>query len=165
MAFGYHRNEILKYFQRVPRVPYFLASASLFFWLLHLYGTEVRILAQMYPGIDITSIVFDLFNKSTVAPGRILATIIVFQFVYLVLTYLWKPLWGGLGWFFGPLGQNSLYSYTMHVVIIGLFYVVLPYLPGQITEQGTINTALQLGVLVLLWILIRQHFAFDIVPR
>jgi hypothetical protein len=109
--------------------------------------------------------VSNLFNKSAVAPGRILATIIVFQFIYLVLTYLWKPLWSGIGWFFAPLGQNSLYSYTMHVVIIGLFYVVLPYLPGQITEQGTINTALQLGVLVLLWILIRQHFAFEIVPR
>jgi hypothetical protein len=25
MAFGFHRNEILKHFQRVPRVPYFLA--------------------------------------------------------------------------------------------------------------------------------------------
>jgi len=119
----------------------------------------------MYPGIDIARIVAELFNKSTVAPGRILATIIVFQFVYLVLTYTWKPVWSGIGWFFGPLGQNSLYSYTMHVVIIGLFYVVLPYLPGHITEQGTINTALQLGVLFLLWILIRQNFAFDLVPR
>jgi len=165
MAFGFHRPEIIQRFQRVPRVPYFVASVLLFFWLLHLYSTEIRVLAQMYPGIDIATLVADLFSKSTVAPGRILATIVVFQFVYLVLTYFWRPLWAGLGWFFAPLGQNSLYSYTMHVVIIGLFYVVLPYLPGHITEQGTLNTALQLGVLFLLWILIRQHFAFEIVPR
>ena len=165
MAFGYHRDTIIKRFQRVPRVPYFIVSVLLFFWLLHLYSTEVKVLAQIYPGIDIPYIVSELFNKGTVAPGRILATIIVFQFVYLMLTYLWKPIWGAIGWFFAPLGQNSLYSYTMHVVIIGLFYVLLPYLPGNITEQGTINTALQLGVLVLLWVLIRQNFAFEIVPR
>jgi VIT1/CCC1 family predicted Fe2+/Mn2+ transporter len=64
-----------------------------------------------------------------------------------------------------PLGQNSLYSYTMHVVIIGAFYIILPYLPGHITERGLINTSLQLGVLLLLWWMIRRQFAFDIVPR
>jgi hypothetical protein len=82
----------------------------------------------------------------------------------LLCTFFWKPIWAIVGWFFLPLGQNSLYSYTMHVVIVGLFYVALPYLPG-IQEMGTLNTALQLGVLFLLWWLIRRQFAFDIVPR
>ena len=53
----------------------------------------------------------------------------------------------------------------MHVVIIGAFYMILPYLPGHITERGLINTSLQLGVLLLLWWMIRRQFAFDIVPR
>jgi len=111
------------------------------------------------------SIVRELFAKSTVAPGRILATAIVLQFAYLVLTYFWKPFWIALGWFFLPLGQNSLYSYTMHVVIIGGFYAVLPYLPVNVQAMGTLNTALQLGVLFLLWWFIRRQFAFDLVPR
>jgi hypothetical protein len=165
MAFGYHRDEILKQFRYVPRLAYFLFSALLFLWLLHLYSTEVKVLTRIYPWLDIQSIVAGLFDKSTVAPGRILATVIVFQFGYLVLTYFWKPIWSALGWFFGPLGQNSLYSYTMHVVIIGLFYVALPYLPGRITEHGVINTTLQVGVLFLLWLMIRKHFVFEIVPR
>lgn len=165
MAFGYHRQDLTRRFSTVPQWSYFLFAALLFVWLLHLYSTEARILERMYPGIDVQAIVDPLFNKSTVAPGRILATVIVFQFAYLVLTLFWKPIWSALGWFFTPLGQNALYSYTMHVVIIGGFYVVLPYLPIRVQEMGTLNTGLQLGVLFFLWWLIRRQFAFDIVPR
>ena len=164
MAFGYHRSAIYARLSTVPKWPYFLFSTMLFVWLLHLYTTEVKVLARLYPGIDMAAVVHELFNKSTVAPGRILATVITFQFAYLLCTFFWKPIWAVVGWFFLPLGQNSLYSYTMHVVIIGLFYVALPYLPG-IQEMGTLNTALQLGVLFFLWWLIRRQFAFDIVPR
>jgi hypothetical protein len=164
IAFGYHRQTIYARLSAVPKWPYFLFSTMLFVWLLHLYSSEAKVLARLYPGVDMPTFVHELFNKSTVAPGRILATFIVFQFAYLLCTFFWKPIWGLIGWFFLPLGQNSLYSYTMHVVIIGLFYVALPYLPG-IQEMGTLNTGLQLGVLFLLWWLIRRQFAFDIVPR
>jgi hypothetical protein len=165
MAVGYHREALWSKFTRLPQLLYFLTSTLLFVWLIHLYSTEIKVLARVYPGFDMQTIVTELFNKSTVAPGRILATVIVFQFGYLLLTYFWKPIWSAVGWFFVPLGQNSLYGYTMHVVIIGLFYMLLPYLPGHITERGLINTSLQLGVLFLLWLMIRQHFAFEIVPR
>jgi len=164
MALGYHRQAVYARLSTVPKWPYFLFATMLFVWLLHLYSTEVKVLTRLYPGVDMQFIVSELFNKSTVAPGRILATLIVFQFAYLLCTFFWKPIWAIVGWFFLPLGQNSLYSYTMHVVIVGLFYVALPYLPG-IQEMGTLNTALQLGVLFLLWWLIRRQFAFDIVPR
>lgn len=165
MAFGYHRQALMRRFNSVPRWSYFLFSALLFFWLLYIYSTETKVLAKMYPWLDVQSIVSELFNKSTVAPGRILATVIVFQFAYLMLTFFWKPVQAVFGWFFMPLGQNSLYSYTMHVVIIGGFYVLLPYLPVNVQAMGTLNTGLQLGVLFLLWWLIRRQIAFDIVPR
>jgi hypothetical protein len=165
MVFGYHREAIYAKFKEIPAWSYFLFSTLLFVWLLHLYSTETKVLQRLYTGIDIQAVVAELFSKSTVAPGRILATVIVFQFAYLLTTFFWKPIWVAAGWFFTPLGQNSLYSYTMHVVIIGTFYIVLPYLPIPITEMGTLNTAIQLGVLFLLWYMIRRHFAFEIVPR
>jgi hypothetical protein len=165
MAVGYHRDALWARFAKLPQFLYLAASTLLFLGLVHLYTTQVHVLARLYPGFDMPTIVGELFNKSTVAPGRILATVIVFQFGYLLLTYFWKPIWAIVGWFFVPLGQNSLYGYTMHVAIIGLFYVLLPYLPGHITEQGLVNTSLQLGVLFALWLMIRQHFAFEIVPR
>lgn len=165
LAFGYHRQAIAARFSAMPRWAYFIFSTLLFAWLLNLYSTQTQILASRSPWLDIQAIVHELFNKSAVAPGRILATIIVFQFAYLLLTIFWRPLWAAVGWFFTPLGQNSLYSYTMHVVLIGGFYALLPYLPGNIQAMGTLNTGLQLGVLFLLWWLVRRQFAFDIVPR
>jgi len=165
MAFGYHRNVIFERIRDLPRWPYFLLATLLFFWLLHLYSSDMAALKRLYPGLDVERIVSTLFSKSHVAPGRMLATAIVFQFAYLVLTYFWLPFERGLGWLLMPLGQNSLYSYTMHVVIIGGFYAILPYLPGNVTERGTLNTLLQLGVLFLMWWLVKRQFAFDIVPR
>lgn len=165
MAAGYHRDAIWKKLGGVPAWPYFIIATVLFIALVHLYSTDLKTLARLYPGVDINVIATELFNKSNVAPGRIVATLIVFQFIYLLLSRFWVPLHAVFGWMLSPLGQNSLYSYTMHVVIIGGFYMLLPYLPGHLTERGTINTMLQLGVLVALWWLIRRQIAFDIVPR
>ncbi len=163
MAAGYHRDAIFKKLSGIPRWPYFVIATALFVALVHLYSTDLKTLERLYPGVDINAIATTLFNKSTVAPGRIVATVIVFQFVYVLLSRFWVPLYAIFGWILSPLGQNSLYSYTMHVVIIGGFYMLLPHLPGHLTERGTINTMLQLGVLVVLWWLIRRQFAFDIV--
>ncbi len=165
MVVGYHRDAIWAWVAQLPRVAYFSFSALLFFWLIHLYSTEVSVLAKLYPGFDMNAIIGEMFNKGNVSVGRILATVVVFQFGYLALSYFWVPINKGLGWLFVPLGQNSLYSYTMHVVVIGLFYIALPYLPVDVTEHGIINTGLQLGTLLLLWVMIKRSFAFDIVPR
>jgi hypothetical protein len=165
MAVGYHRDAIWSWIGKLPRLSYFLFSALLFFWLLHLYTAETATLSKLYPGFDVKLIVNELFNKDTVSVGRILATVIVFQFGYLALSYFWRPLNRFIGWLFLPLGQNSLYSYTMHVVVIGMFYVVVPYLPIDVSTHGMINTGLQLGTLLLLWVMIKRSFAFNIVPR
>jgi hypothetical protein len=53
----------------------------------------------------------------------------------------------------------------MHVAVIALFYVALPHMPVDVTQLGIINTALQLSVLLLIWIMIRRNFLFGIVPR
>lgn len=165
MVVGYHRDAIWAWIAKLPHLSYFLFSALLFLWLLHLYSAEMNTLTKLYPGFDVNTIVNELFNKGNVSVGRILATAIVFQFGYLALSYFWIPINKVLGWLFLPLGQNSLYSYTMHVVVIGLFYTALPYLPVDVTEHGIINTGLQLGTLLLLWVMIKRSFAFNIVPR
>ncbi len=165
MAVGYHRNALWARVRTLPKWPYFLFATALFIWLLHLYSTEIPALARLYPGVNWDLIWKELFDKADVGPGRIVATVIVFQFAYLFSTYFWVPIRHVFGWMLEPLGSNSLYSYTMHIVVIGLFYVALPYLPIDIYKQGNLNTALQLGVLLVLWLMIRRQFAFDVVPR
>jgi hypothetical protein len=134
-------------------------------WLAQVYDTNSASFAQLIPGLDTQLLMSELFRKSAVAPGRLAASFIVFQFAYLAVTLFWKPIWAALGWLLVPLGQNSLYSYTMHVAVIGAFYIALPYLPGHITSVGTINTSLQLMVVLLLWAMIQRQFLFKVLPR
>jgi hypothetical protein len=64
-----------------------------------------------------------------------------------------------------PLGQNSLYSYSMHVIVIALFYIVLPFLPGNVLLRGTVNTCLQLLAVLAIWGMVQRRFLFGLVPR
>ncbi len=165
MAIGYHRDAISKMLSGLPRWPYLLFSGVLVVWLVHIYQTNGAFLARIIPGLNTQAFMSEFFLKSSLAPGRLLASFILFQFAYLMATLFWRPVWSALGWLLLPLGQNSLYSYTMHVVVIGLFYILLPYLPGQIQQMGTVNTSLQLLAILMLWAMIQRKFMFNIVPR
>jgi hypothetical protein len=165
MVLGYHRQALAKRLSQIPRLPYLLLSGLLLVWLVQLYNTNGAFLGQAILGIDTHVFMSQFFLKSALAPGRLIASFIVFQFAYLAATLFWKPIWTGLGWLLLPLGQNSLYSNTMHVVVIGLFYTLLPHLPGHILEMGTLNTAVQLMFVLLLWAMIQRQFLFKVVPR
>ncbi len=165
MAMGFHRKTLTKKLSALPRGPYFLFAGLLFMWLAQLHSTNGAFLARLIPGLDTSALLSELFLKSALAPGRLIASFIVFQFAYLAATLLWKPIQSTLGWFLLPLGQNSLYSYTMHVAVIALFYSVLPYLPGNVSMLGTVNTSLQLLIVLAIWAMIQRRFLFQILPR
>lgn len=165
MALGYHRERITAFLRQLPRWPYLVFSGLLVVWLVRLYDTQGAWLGHLFPGLDTHAFLSEFFLKSALAPGRLLASVILFQFAYLAATLFWKPIWTLLGWLLMPLGQNSLYSYTMHVVVVGLFYGALPYLPGHVLTMGTLNTSLQLLVVLLLWAMIQKRFLFSVVPR
>ncbi len=166
MAIGYHRDALTKKLGHKPRWPCFLLSGLLMVWLVQLYNTNGAFLTRMTPGIDSGSLMTALFLKSAVAPGRLTASLIVFQFAYLAATRLWKPISAVLGWLLLPLGQNALYSYTMHLVGIGAFYIALNLLTGPATDIAAINTtSLQLMFVLVIWIMIQRRFLFGIVPR
>ncbi len=165
MAIGYHRERLVRLLSQMPRWPYLLFSGLLLLWLVRLYDTNGAFLARLIPGFDAQTFMSQFFLKSSLAPGRLIASFIVFQFAYLAATLFWKPIWSALGWLLLPLGQNALYGYTMHVVVIGLFYAILPYLPGHVLEMGTLNTSLQMMVVLLIWAMIQRKFWFSIVPR
>lgn len=164
MTIGFHREKVSRKLNRIPRLPYLLLTGALLLLLLDLHSANGA-LSEFLPGINAQSLLADLFRKSALAPGRLVATFIVFQFAYLAATMLWKPIYGALGWLLLPLGQNSLYCYSMHVVLIGLFYSALPRLPFDILAMGTLNTTLQLLVVIGLWMMTKCQFLFKVVPR
>ncbi len=165
MAIGYHRKTLTEKLSQMPRWPYLLFSGLLVLWLVQFYDTNGAFLARIWPGLDTHAFVASFFLKSSLAGGRLIASFIVFQFAYLAATLFWKPIWSALGWLLLPLGQNALYAYTMHVVIIGAFYVIFPHLPVNLQAMGTVNTSLQLLVILGLWSMIQRQFLFRVIPR
>ncbi len=164
MTIGFHREKVSRRLNRIPRLPYFLLTGALLIFLIDLHSANGAV-SEFLPGLNAQSFIGELFQKSALAPGRLVASFIVFQFAYLAATLLWKPIYKALGWLLLPLGQNSLYCYSMHVVLIGLFYSALPRLPFDILTIGTLNTSLQLVVVLGIWTMTRSQFLFKVVPR
>ncbi len=165
MAIGYHWDTLKNKVSRIPRAPYFVLASLLVMWFIQFYNADVTFVNAYLPGWDINTILFELFRKSVVGPGRLLATVLFFQFAYLLLTVLWKPLSSMLGWLLVPLGQNSLYGYTMHVVLIGVVTAFVPLVGKDWTQVEALNTALQLMTILAIWAMVRSKFLFRIVPR
>jgi hypothetical protein len=66
-----------------------------------------------------------------------------------------------------PLGQAALYSYIVHFFLILLVYNVAPAL-AQLPlgfDEDAFTTALQLGVILLLWSLVRWRVLFRVIPN
>ena len=165
MAIGYHRDALARKLSAIPRVPYFVFAGLLLVWLVRFHDTNGVILARLVPGLDVQTFLAGFFLKSALAPGRLIASFILFQFAYLAITLLWKPIQTFFGWLLLPLGQNALYSYTMHLAAIALFSIVLPYLPGTVATMGVVNTSIQLLAVLAIWTMIQRRFLFKIVPR
>jgi hypothetical protein len=165
MVIGYHRDALAKKLSQIPRLPYFVLSGLLLLALVQFYLTHGAILAKINPGLDLPSFLSNFFQKVTLAPGRLIASFIVFQFAYLVVTILWKPIQKLCGWLLLPLGQNALYSYTMHVAVIAILAYVIPKLPSDVMSLDYVNTAVQLSGVFAIWFMIQRKFLFKIVPR
>ena len=109
--------------------------------------------------------------KKHPSPVRLLNVAVFFVAFYALLTWFWVPINKALGWLLIPLGEASLYVFLMHLVFIALidqipgYFDVIPdwahVWPGRIW----INTALYVGTILGLWLMVRSKFLFGIVPR
>lgn len=103
------------------------------------------------------------FVKARVGPGRILAAAAVFGFIALSLTRWWQPLARWLKPLLLPLGQHALYAWTVHIILIVILGLGLKAL-GLTEADPRLNTALQIGVVALIWALTRWQF-LAVTPR
>jgi hypothetical protein len=155
MALGYHRKTVARRAGRFMQWRWFVVALAATLGLIALYVTA---------NPDDATIV-SLFDKSSLAVGRLAASAIVFTTMYMATTLCWRPLYRAIGWLFNPLGENSLYSYTMHVMLLVAFYIALPHIGAGDGQDVLANTLLQAGAVVLTWQMIRHHFLFRVIPR
>jgi hypothetical protein len=90
------------------------------------------------------------FDRSTMGPGRILASVAVFGFFILALTRWWSPLYRALGRLLLPFGQHALYAWTAHIVAIVVIGILLRA-SGLGEDNPWLNAALQLGAVGVVW--------------
>lgn len=164
MALGYHRKRVAAWFNALPQLRVFAVWLLLFAALLTLYIVGGALIDPLIPS-DPDALLRNIFLKNPVRIGRILAALIVFPLVFLIVKYAWQPLRRAIGWLVLPLGQFSLYSYTMHLPLILLFAVIFRWPPGLTFGEQMLNSAIQSGAVLLLWLMIRRRLLFGVVPN
>jgi hypothetical protein len=101
------------------------------------------------------------FNKTMLGPGRLLNNAALFITMYILLNRYWLGFNKALGWFLIPLGQASLYVFTVHIYII----LLVINLPIQIHDNIVWGTVIHGGSLLLIWLMVKNKLLFKYIPR
>jgi len=155
LTIGYHRERIAAFARRIPTLPYFATLTALCAALILFQRENARILAPFAPDGDPGEIMDRFFGKADVRIGRVLAFAVFFQFLLMLVTLAWKPLYTALGWFLMPLGQNALLAYGAHLGVIVFFTKTVPQVPFLHNTSGAANTLVQLGGIFTVWTIVR----------
>jgi pimeloyl-ACP methyl ester carboxylesterase len=157
LLIGYHREAVARVFRRIsPVATLVLFGLGMAYLILvqwaHDHG---RLAGWPVAGRLAGELYLVVFDKPTVAIGRILAFIVLAGFAYSLVTVLWVPMRRALGWLLLPLGTSSLRAYGTHLLVIVLVYNV-DSLARLYDRSRTANTVLQavtvgltLGVIIL----------------
>ena len=150
LAIGYHRDAVARVLGRVPTGLALVGfGLGLSFLILvqrardtgQLAGWPVvgRLAGELY---------LTVFDKPTLALGRLLAFVILAGFAYSLTTAFWTPLRRSLGWLLLPLGTSSLRAYGIHLlVIVGVYNIdFLARLYDRSRTGNTIIQAVTVGV-------------------
>lgn len=104
------------------------------------------------------------YTRVFLRPGRLLDLAVLLVVAYAVLTTCWKPVNRVVGWFWTPLGSNSLYVFVVHVffVIAVASLAALPWLP---VEDFWVGTLVHTVVVLAIWAMVRRRVLFRVIPR
>ena len=101
------------------------------------------------------------FNKTTLGLGRLLNNAALFVTVYVLLSRYWHLFNKAIGWLVIPLGQASLYVFTLHVYVI----LLLNNTPIPAQQSFVLNTLVHAGTVLTIWMMIRHKFLYGWIPR
>ncbi|MET0028276.1 MAG: OpgC domain-containing protein [Candidatus Thiodiazotropha sp.] len=101
------------------------------------------------------------FDKTLLGPGRVLNNFALFVSMYILLSRYWRLFERALGWLLIPLGQSSLYVFTVHVYII----LLASNLPIPILGNLFWGTLVHGSAILLIWLMVRHRVLFNWIPR
>ncbi|MBV9581600.1 MAG: OpgC domain-containing protein [Chloroflexi bacterium] len=107
------------------------------------------------PALAQATLTTSVFGKSELRLGRLVAFAVVFVLLFLVTTTWWRQIRYWSGWLFLPLGQNALYAYAAHVVVVfAVAYGVQRFsVDNALPAAG--NAVVQIASVLLIWGLVQ----------
>jgi hypothetical protein len=167
MAIGYHRERVLGYLVDPKNQWIFILAVSLSIGFILLgynnpgsmfwpWRTWSFISGDAYANMYVT-----WFNKTTLGLGRLANNAALFVTVYVLLSRYWYLFNRAVGWLVIPLGQSSLYVFTLHVY----FILLINNTPIPAQQSFFLNTLVHGGTVLTIWMMVRHKFLFGWIPR
>jgi S-formylglutathione hydrolase FrmB len=159
------RPRLSRFLRELPLPAFAVALGA----LIYVHLTNGSIFAPYIAESD-TGVWLDRwFDKSALPFPRLIACVIVFGFLWALVSRCWRPLRKGLGWFLLPLGQGALYAYAAHLFVIIALQIAILQIWGRGRESGYSTPSLEYDTLIQLigvlavWGLTRTRFLQQIV--
>ncbi|WP_224365511.1 OpgC domain-containing protein [Hyalangium versicolor] len=170
LAAGYHREQLLAFYSRwrkLLRSAALVLAAAFCFFALNSPNRFIPEYARLsiIPEDVFSSVSGQFFSKEQLGLLRLLNIAVLLVVCGELLTCAWVPLRAGLGWFFIPLGQASLYIFTVHVPLVLITSHLVPF--GYTTEAPALlrNTVAHMLCLAVVWLLVRYRVLFRWIPH
>lgn len=161
LVIGWHREKFAGLLKSNWRKVYYAAIAGTAIFMLAVYLLRLNGgLADAFPLLNEKIVWQEISNKGALPPLRMALIFIYLQAFYLLLTFCWKPLFKLVGWYFIPVGEKALYSYTIHLMVIVLVYNV----PGFTELPYFFYGFAQLGAMGLILLAVKTQFLAKIIP-
>jgi hypothetical protein len=168
LVVGYHFQEVRSWFEtRTGKIVFLICIAVTLFFLVVTQSSTNAALPEwarfnLWP--KFYSVIRGYADKNVLGPLRLLNYAALLVVIYAVLTRWWPLFQRTLAWYFVPIGQASLYVFIMHLVLVQLCSMLIPfgYGPDKAVWQTTL---MHTGELAILWLLVRHNVLFRWIPR
>jgi hypothetical protein len=103
-------------------------------------------------------------QKNTLGLLRLLDYAAFLVVAYALLSRWWNGFERGLGWFFIPMGQATLYVFVLHLFVVAVASAIIPFgfgMPHSLVGATALHTA----ELMFLWLMVRYKVLYRWIPR
>ncbi len=165
LALGYHKDRLPGVAARSQRTLHCLsglATAAMlaFVGLINLSSNALPVQLRQLAPVTVAQqgwIALHLYSKTNMGPLRIIATAIVFIFLFLSLTRWWEKLPRPGKAFLLPLGQNALYAYALHTILVAATWLGMAQF--RLPKNNLwLNAVIQAAAVGAIWVLTRRQF-------
>jgi hypothetical protein len=168
MCFGYYKKELSNFFEKNQKYILSIVIPVFFIFFFIAQNTTNPLIPSFLKIGIIPQETFNLmykkyFLKNTLGFFRIVNYFFALVFGFWFLSKFWNKIYKYFGWYFIPIGQNSLYVFIIHVYIVMLVSNFIPFGFDNINYLN--NTLAHTLALFSVWLMVRNKMLFAWIPR